>query len=119
VAAALEAGLPTSRAVVVVQSAVDLVSATSGPADPAGSGPDWSGPGTDLADALDLAEATGAGPAPLVRRAASRRRQARTAAQVAAARRMGVLLVLPTGLCFLPAFVALGVVPVILDLLAN
>jgi hypothetical protein len=33
-----------------------------------------------------------------------------------AARRVGVLVVAPLGLCFLPAFVLLGVVPVVLGL---
>jgi pilus assembly protein TadC len=41
----------------------------------------------------------------------------RLAAVETAARRAGVLLVLPLGVCFLPAFVLTGVVPVILALL--
>jgi Flp pilus assembly protein TadB len=41
----------------------------------------------------------------------------RTAAAEAAARRAGVLIVLPLGLCFLPAFVLAGLVPVIVAVL--
>jgi pilus assembly protein TadC len=40
-------------------------------------------------------------------------RVAKVAAAEAAARRVGVLVVLPVGLCFLPAFVLVGVVPVV------
>jgi hypothetical protein len=46
-------------------------------------------------------------------RQADELRAARTAAAEAAARRVGVLVVLPLALCFLPAFVLAGVVPVI------
>jgi pilus assembly protein TadC len=37
----------------------------------------------------------------------------------AAARRAGVLVVLPLGLCFLPAFVFAGLVPVIVAVLGD
>lgn len=40
-------------------------------------------------------------------------RVAKAAAGEAAARRVGVLVVLPLGVCFLPAFVLMGVVPVV------
>jgi len=40
-------------------------------------------------------------------------RVAKAAAAEAAVRRVGVLAVLPVGLCFLPAFVLVGVVPVV------
>jgi pilus assembly protein TadC len=40
-------------------------------------------------------------------------RAARAASAEAAARRVGVLVVLPLGLCFLPAFLLAGVVPVV------
>lgn len=51
----------------------------------------------------------------LARLADDTRREAR-AASAAAARRVGVLAVAPLGLCFLPAFVLLGIVPVIAGL---
>lgn len=40
-------------------------------------------------------------------------RVAKVAAGEASARRVGVLVVLPLGICFLPAFVLIGVVPVV------
>jgi Flp pilus assembly protein TadB len=46
-------------------------------------------------------------------------RAARAAAAEAAARRVGVLAVLPLGLCFLPAFVLTGVVPVVVAVLGD
>ena len=55
--------------------------------------------------------------------AATEARAAAAAASEAAARRVGVLVVLPLGVCFLPAFVLLGVVPLVygiaLELLAG
>ena len=46
------------------------------------------------------------------------RAEGRSAAEQAA-RRVGVLAVAPLGLCFLPAFVLLGVVPVVIDLFSG
>jgi pilus assembly protein TadC len=46
-------------------------------------------------------------------------RTARIAAAEAAARRLGVLIVLPLGLCFLPAFLLAGVVPVVVAVLGE
>ena len=46
-------------------------------------------------------------------------RGARAAALDAAARRAGVLVVLPLGLCFLPAFVLAGLVPVVVAVLGD
>jgi pilus assembly protein TadC len=43
----------------------------------------------------------------------------RATATEAAARRAGVLIVLPLGLCFLPAFVLAGLVPVIVAVLGD
>ena len=48
----------------------------------------------------------------LVHLADDRRRALRTDAQ-AAAERAGIAIVLPLGACFLPAFVLVGVVPVV------
>jgi pilus assembly protein TadC len=46
-------------------------------------------------------------------------RAARAAAAEAAARKAGVLVVLPLGLCFLPAFLLAGVVPVVVSVLSE
>ena len=46
-------------------------------------------------------------------------RTARVAAAEAAVRRVGVLTVLPLGLCFLPAFLLIGVVPVVAAVLGD
>ncbi|MFD0583230.1 type II secretion system F family protein [Dactylosporangium darangshiense] len=46
-------------------------------------------------------------------------RVAKAAAAEAAVRRVGVLAVLPVGLCFLPAFVLAGVVPVVVAVLQD
>ncbi|PWU49675.1 secretion system protein, partial [Micromonospora globispora] len=43
----------------------------------------------------------------------------RSTAAEAAARRAGVLIVLPLGLCFLPAFILAGLVPVIVAVLGD
>ncbi len=53
--------------------------------------------------------------AAVARLAADARAQARAGSELAA-RRVGVLVVAPLGLCFLPAFVLLGVVPVVAGL---
>jgi len=70
---------------------------------------------TALAEALEPAWRDGADPAPLLRRGAGaiRARRHRQAHEDAA--RLGVRLVLPLGLCLLPAFVLLGLVPVLLS----
>lgn len=52
-------------------------------------------------------------------RLADDQRARQTAAVEAAASRAGVLIVLPLGLCFLPAFVFAGVVPVIVAVLGD
>lgn len=69
-----------------------------------------------LESALRLAGAAGVPPAGLVRAAAADLRRRRRAAQSRSAARLGVLLVLPGGLCLLPAFMALGVAPLVIDL---
>ena len=69
-----------------------------------------------LAAALALCVATGAGPVTLIRAAAEEHRRRTHAEQVRAAHRLGVLVLLPTGLCLLPAFVLLTVVPLVIDL---
>jgi Flp pilus assembly protein TadB len=46
-------------------------------------------------------------------------RSARAAGAEAAARRVGVFIVLPLGLCFLPAFILAGVAPVVVAVLGD
>jgi pilus assembly protein TadC len=79
----------------------------------------WAGMDASLAEAVDVLEAswvTGSAPGPALRaRADQLRRERRTRAR-AAAGTLGVQLVLPLGLCFLPAFVLLGLVPMVLSL---
>ncbi|MBE8145936.1 type II secretion system F family protein [Brevibacterium casei] len=66
-----------------------------------------------------FSEQTGVGPAPLIEsvagelRAASRRRRQEAAAA------LGVGLVVPLGVCILPAFLLLSVVPVVISLLTD
>lgn len=66
--------------------------------------------------ALRPAWVHGAAPASSLRAAAEASRQDRTGAAKAAAARLAVHLVLPLGTCFLPAFVLVGLVPVLLSL---
>ena len=68
------------------------------------------------ARALARASDGGAPVASAVARLAEDARAQRRGAAEQAARRVGVLAVAPLGLCFLPAFVLLGVVPVVLGL---
>lgn len=64
-------------------------------------------------------EHSGAAFADALRRQADDLRAARAAAADAAGRRAAVLIVLPLGLCFLPAFVLAGLVPVIVAVLGD
>ncbi len=82
----------------------------------------------DLADDPDLAPAaravgrsaeSGARLAAAFERLAADRRSVLAAAGEARARRAGVLAMAPLGLCFLPAFVSLGIVPIVLSLAAE
>ena len=72
-----------------------------------------------LGDAVRMAASAGLPPAALVRRAAVEERRRTAVTRQRAIRRLEVLLVLPVGLCLLPAFVLLGIVPVIVDLLTG
>ena len=69
-----------------------------------------------LARCLELAEQTGAPVAVLLRSAADELRRRRRRAAALAAARLGVRVVAPLGLCTLPAFAALAVVPVLISL---
>ena len=75
----------------------------------------WSGAPERLSPlqrALEPAWADGVAVEPLLRRAADEVRAGQAQAADEAAARLGVRLVLPLGLCFLPSFVLLGLVPV-------
>ncbi|MEW2068176.1 type II secretion system F family protein [Streptomyces sp. NPDC007346] len=69
-----------------------------------------------LARCLHRAGSTGAPAAEPVSRVAEAMRAERAGAAVARAQRAGVLITAPVGLCFLPAFLAVGVAPVIIGL---
>lgn len=78
----------------------------------------WQGAPAEYADlqrALEPAWVDGVSPVPLLQQAAETIRARRTATAREAAARLGVRLVLPLGLCLLPAFVLLGLVPVLLS----
>lgn len=70
----------------------------------------------ELARCLDRAAATGAPAAEPVSRLAEAMRAERSSAAVARAQRAGVLITAPVGLCFLPAFLTVGVAPVVIGL---
>lgn len=63
---------------------------------------------------LRLAWTEGIAPGPLLQAAATQIRFQRTAAAREAAERLAVRLVLPLGLCLLPAFILMGLVPVVI-----
>ncbi|MFH9269051.1 type II secretion system F family protein [Streptomyces sp. NPDC017546] len=69
-----------------------------------------------LARCLHRAGSTGAPAAEPVARLAKSMRAEQGAAAVTRAQRAGVLITAPVGLCFLPAFLAVGVAPVIIGL---
>ncbi|MFF0445824.1 type II secretion system F family protein [Streptomyces sp. NPDC004609] len=70
----------------------------------------------ELARCLERADTTGAPAAEPVSRLARRLRAARSRAATVRARRAQVLITAPVGLCFLPAFLAVGVAPVVIGL---
>jgi Flp pilus assembly protein TadB len=69
-----------------------------------------------LARAMTRAALSGAPVADVLTRLSADARQEARALSAAAARKVGVLAVAPLGLCFLPAFVCLGIVPVVVAL---
>jgi tight adherence protein B len=70
-------------------------------------------------ESLLLAVRSGLPPTALVRRAAEEERRRQLSEQLRAIRRLEVLLVIPAGLCLLPAFVLLGIVPLVIDLIVG
>ncbi|MFI7419214.1 type II secretion system F family protein [Nonomuraea sp. NPDC049684] len=71
---------------------------------------------SQLSRAMSRAAQTGAPLADVLTRLADDARDTAKAASLAAARTVGVKAVAPLGLCFLPAFVLLGIIPVIAGL---
>lgn len=126
-AACLEAGSPLVAAVEVVGTALggplgnELVAVAVSLR--LGSTPEhaWSRLGADpilrpVARAVVRVSDSGAALAPMVIRLAEEQRDRGRLAAEAAAHRAGVLVVAPLGLCFLPAFLLLGVAPVVIGL---
>ncbi|HEX5533873.1 MAG TPA: type II secretion system F family protein [Actinomycetales bacterium] len=125
VAAALAAGAPPHRAMETVGIAVQGTMGRSlcEVAARLRLGSDWDSAWRDaprrlepLRRTLQLASRTGAPASALLRDAAEDLRRRRSREAQAAAGRLGVRMVLPLGLCSLPAFVAWAVVPVVISL---
>lgn len=102
-----------------VQAAVAAAAASSS----AASSSSWGGAAGDdvarLREVLDLAGRAGVPAGGLLRRAAEDVRDDAAADGLAAAERLAVRLVLPLGVCVLPAFVLVGVVPVVVGVLSS
>jgi Flp pilus assembly protein TadB len=129
-AAALRAGAPVDRAAAAVADALggplgERLARTARSLR-LGAGPPeaWAHlfgvPGADrLIAAAIRSSASGGALAGALTRLADDLRADRSVATEAAARRAGVLIVLPLGLCFLPAFLLAGLVPVVVALLGD
>lgn len=130
----LQAGLPTERALeLAAQAGGDrsglgrlgraLELGGEDPADSAERGRD--GPSAtaealeSVAALIGFSRATGVSLAPLLRGLASDLRRTEHRRRQLAAARLGVQLVIPLGVCILPAFILLGVVPVLLTLVSD
>ncbi|MFG3419978.1 type II secretion system F family protein [Micromonospora sp. NPDC049460] len=129
-AAAMRAGAPVDRSVLAVADALDGPLADRlarvGRLLRLGGGPEeaWeplaSVPGAERLTAAVLRSSNSGGAlAGALTRLADDLRADRSTAAEAAARRAGVLIVLPLGLCFLPAFILAGLVPVIVAVLGD
>ncbi|PWU48760.1 secretion system protein [Micromonospora sp. S4605] len=129
-AAAMRAGAPVDRSVLAVAEALDGPLAQRlgrvGRTLLLGGGPEeaWSQlgpvPGAERLTAAAMRSShSGAALAGALTRLADDLRADRATAAEAAARRAGVLVVLPLGLCFLPAFILAGLVPVIVAVLGD
>lgn len=71
------------------------------------------------ARAFNVSSRAGAAPSSLLRQAASDLRAAHKQRIATRAARLGVLVVLPLGLCFLPAFILLTIVPLVLGMVPS
>jgi len=76
-----------------------------------------SGSWGQLRDALAPAYTAGSPSAPLLRALADAQRLSERRAAERAAGKLSVTLVVPLGLCSLPAFICLGIVPILISLL--
>ncbi|MEV7973665.1 type II secretion system F family protein [Cellulomonas sp. NPDC089187] len=129
IAVAIESGADLPRALAVVGDAVDAVAGDRLRRVSAGLllGAEWSAAwGQDpppavrpVMGALGSAWTTGASAVPALRAAAVEERQQRRRRAREASSRLGVRLVVPLGVCFLPAFVLVGVVPVVMSLVGR
>ena len=129
-AAALRAGAPVDRAADAVAKALsgplgERLARTArslrlgaGPAEAWAQLSDVVGAERVVAAAI-RSSASGGALAGALLRLADDLRSDRSVAAEAAARRAGVLIVLPLGLCFLPAFVLAGLVPVVVAVLGD
>ncbi|MCM1013676.1 MULTISPECIES: type II secretion system F family protein [unclassified Brevibacterium] len=70
-------------------------------------------------DVFVFSERTGVGPAPLIEAVAGELRDSSRRRRQEAAAALGVRLVVPLGVCILPAFLLLSVVPVVISLLTD
>lgn len=70
-------------------------------------------------EVFEFSEHTGVGPAPLIESVAKELRDSSRRRRQEAAASLGVRLVLPLGVCILPAFLLLSVVPVVISLLSE
>lgn len=70
-------------------------------------------------EVFEFAEHTGVGPAPLIESVAKELRDSSRRRRQEAAAALGVRLVVPLGVCILPAFLLLSVVPVVISLLSD
>lgn len=129
-AAALRAGAPVDRASAAVSDALGgplgerllrVARSLRLGAEPSEAWRHLSGvPGADrLVGAAIRSAASGAALAGALTRLADDLRADRAMAIESTARRAGVLIVLPLGLCFLPAFILAGLVPVIVAVLGD
>lgn len=124
VAVCLQAGLPVDRA---LDHAVRASGDRSGLAHIArsarlGLAEDTGGERTQLSSVIAVIRfsgRTGVALAPLLQAHADELRRSEHRRRQIAAARLGVMLVMPLGVCVLPAFVLLGVVPVLLTLLGD
>lgn len=126
-AVCLRGGVPTSRALALVADAgdgplsEDLRSMASLQALGAHPAAVWAGHLADpvlgpVARTMTRTSDSGAAMARALRRAAADCRDEQRQNAESVARRAGVTVMAPLGLCFLPAFICLGVVPVILGI---
>ncbi len=124
VAAAMLAGAPPTAAMALAGTATGghrgAVLRDAAAALLLGAAPDEAWPVEPALDRLrrciELSTGAGVPAVPLLRAAADTARRDRHRAGERAAARLGVQLALPLGLCAVPAFVAWGVVPVVLSL---